>query len=969
MATIDSEPALAQIESQEQLDFAAETAAVGIWEWHVGDDSLTVDSRTATRYGVGGYGAAQAFAAVIHPDDYPTFRDAAQAAADTPTRHRIRMLAVDGALRHVDVTLKAARSSTIAPRLLIVSCDVACSVEPPQTQQPDAQQESTLLATREVTAEIDASETLHRQAELLQDTQRRLDRASMSIQEGHWELELPSGRHWASKSYLALLGYAEDSVHLDTLEKVKTIIHPDDAAAIHTATRNHLAGGLPYEVEGRLKILDGSYRWFRLRGCAERDAEGRPLSLSGSIHDIQKQRLTEEALRDVQARFARAVQGTQDGLWEVDWDRERMWLSPRLSELLGFEDGELSDSQHVLRELVHPEDVEASDAAVRVAVEGSSPIDFEVRMRTKSGEYRWYRFRGTPPITYPAQGRRSSGSIQDVTEARAARDVLIRATEAAQAANRAKSGFLANVSHEIRTPMNGIIGMARLLLDTSLDHTQRDYAETIRASADSLLTVINDILDFSKIEAGKLDIERLEMDLPANVEDIGSIMAFQAAAKNLELIVNVHPDVPRHVLGDPQRIRQCLINLIGNAIKFTRSGEIVCELGLTERGADGVHVRFAVRDTGIGIAAETLESLFQPFTQADSSTTRHYGGTGLGLSIVSRLVEMMGGKTGVDSEVGKGSTFWFVLPMGYASPPAGGLLRAVGTEGRVLVVDDNETSRRVLQTQLSITGYEVDVAGGAREALSALRAATAAARPFDVALIDFQMPDMDGGSLGRTINADPHLSRTRLILLTSMDRHGDLARFAAMGFAGCLSKPTRTRELLDCMEKVLTKNTRAWHLQTQPMATANAVLQRQRTHGFTARVLLVEDNPVNQKVARRFLERMGCDVTVAENGEEAVHAYERGGFQLILMDVQMPVMDGYTASRRIRGLENAQERIPIVALTADAMTGQLERCAEAGMDALLTKPLNVERLEEILERFGLAAATDDVPNSGAAPIG
>jgi len=943
----------------DRLSVAIQAAGLTCWEFSYVEDRFTWFDDVPPDQEIQLAEAAKRYtemAAAVLPDDRVKLREAtvqALAAGEQSLSSILRLRDEQGNVRHLCMYQRFFR-------------DV------------DGKPLSALGSMRDITAEVEGAEKLRQQAELLQETQRRLERASRSIQEGHWELDLLTGRNWVSKSYLALLGFPQDSAECDTREKVQDLVHPDDREMADVMRQRHFAGGPPCDLEIRLRLASGDYHWFRLRGSAEFDMGGRPLRMSGSISDIHKQRLAEEALREAQARFTRAIHGTQDGLWELDTLSRKLWLSPRLTELLGFADGALGDRVGALRARAHPEDFGRMRAAVRVAMEYRTPIDLEVRMLTKADEYRWFRLRGTPGVNAQGGVHRISGSMQDTTESHLARDELIHATAAAQAANRAKSQFLANVSHEIRTPMNGIIGMTRLLLDTTLDGTQRDFADTIRASADSLLSIINDLLDFSKIEAGKLDIESLELDLPGNVEEVGSVMAFQAAAKNLELIVNVQPDVPRHVLGDPQRIRQCLINLIGNAIKFTRSGEIVCEVNLARRVADRVYLRFTVRDTGIGIAPASLGSLFEPFVQADSSTTRHFGGTGLGLSIVRRLVQMMDGNTGVDSELGKGATFWFELPMQpVASPTAEARVPTAHAGRRILVVDDNQTNRRVLLTQLSHAGYEVTLASGGQEAIATLRSATAKPGHFDVALVDYQMPDMDGAMLGEQINADPHLSRTRVVLLTSMDRHGDMRRFAAMGFAGYLSKPVKPRELLATLEQVLSHDAQEWHTQTHPIITLNLVQQSALAKHLAGRVLLVEDNVVNQKVARRFLERMGCEVTVAENGLEAVLAFERSSFRLILMDVQMPIMDGLTATRTIRDLESdskgTRAHTPIVALTANAMADQLERCLEAGMDALLTKPLNVQQLEEMLVRFGLgepltAAQSAPAPATRPPPV-
>jgi PAS domain S-box-containing protein len=744
---------------------------------------------------------------------------------------------------------------------------------------------------------------------------------------------------YANPAACRLLGYSE--AELTTMGVAD--IHPKDdlpwvVAEFEAQARGDktLAAGVPcLRKDGAIVYADVS--------AVGMSVDGR-VCIAGFFRDITERKRAEQALREAEEQFRLLFASTP--LPTFLWDLETL-------QYLEVNDAAVSHSGYSRDELLR---MRVTDLLPPEAAPGILSQMQVIRTQSRDRGQGRHRLKDGRVVEVEAdahalhfRGRRAVlAVIQDITERKRAEAEILAAKEAAEAANRAKSNFLAAMSHEIRTPMNAIVGMTDLVLDTDLSRQQRDDLNMVKASADSLLNIINDILDFSKIEARKLDLECIEFSLKDSVDAAVKSLGVRAAEKNLELVCRYERDVPAAVRGDPGRLRQVLVNLIANAVKFTEHGEVMVQVAKLSETPKDVQLHFSVSDTGMGIPREKQKAIFEAFTQADASSTRRFGGTGLGLTISSQLVEMMGGRIWVESELGKGSTFHFEVRLGMAEPVterAAPLDTACLQNMPVLVVDDNSINRRILAEMLSWWGMSPTLTAGAAAALASMQEAQAAGKPFPLVIVDAQMPGMDGFTLAERIKLDPRLAGAIIMMLTSGGQRGDAARCRELGVSAYLTKPIGESDLLTATLQVLGKGEPAAR-QAQLVTRHSLGEGRKRL-----RVLVVEDSAVNQLFAKRLVEKQGHSAVLVASGREALEALERGTFDLVLMDVQMPDVDGLEAAAAIRQRErHTGAHLPIIAMTAGAMQGDKERCLEAGMDAYVSKPVNVNELFTAIER-------------------
>ncbi|MCK4224314.1 MAG: response regulator [candidate division Zixibacteria bacterium] len=665
-------------------------------------------------------------------------------------------------------------------------------------------------------------------------------------------------------------------------------------------------------------------------------------AIAERLGKITERKRAEEKLK----LFSHSVDSSVDGIAMGDLEGKITYVNETFVRMFGYSREDLIGKEIAF---IYAEDqIPKLKEAIKAAVEGG--WKGELIGKRKDGELFPMAVSASRVVDHEGKVIAQMASHTDITERKRGEEKLKEAKQEAEEANRLKSEFLANMSHEIRTPMNAIIGMTGIALETDLNDEQREYLSMVKESSYALLGLIDDVLDLSKIEAGRIELESIDFDLRATVESVADTLAPRASVKGLELACLIHHGVPSFLRGDPGRLRQMLVNLGGNAIKFTEKGEVVIGIELEKETEDSATLLFSITDTGVGIPKDTQTRIFESFTQVDGTTTRRYGGTGLGLSISKRLVELLGGQIGVESQPGKGSRFWFTVTFEKqkefkdVSPSFPPDIRGM----RMLVVDDNTTNRTILVKMLESFGCSAEAVESGSTALQALKKAARKEKLFDLVLLDMQMPEMDGEETLRTIKDDPEIKQVLVVILTSIGERGDAARLEALGCAGYLTKPIKQSQLFDTIITVLSRQKTAVERKSGRIVTRHTIAEQKRRR---IRILLAEDNPMNQKLAVALLKKAGFSVDAVENGRMVIEALDRTTYNLILMDVQMPKMDGFEATKAIRERKDEKKHTPIVAMTAHAMKGDRERCLNSGMDDYISKPIEPQELFDAIEKW------------------
>ncbi len=910
------------LSSPRLLELAEEAAGFGVWEWDLRNDTTVLSAGAARLTGypaVATRKSAFELLELIHPDDRNLAEESAQGAVANHTSFQFdfRARQPDGCYRWRRNSGRAEYDRGRAVRVVGAISDV---------------HEEKLMLER------------------LADAAVRMSLAENVAGFGVWELDSATGIMTLSAGAAALSGFEHRSMQVPASE-VSARIHPEDAAGVGEVVARAIAEGTSYRIDCRVVVPGGELRWIRSQARVEMN-DGKAVRITGAIIDITRERVLLDQLRQSAERMRLAEEAAGFGVWESDRLAQSVTVSEGMLRLHQLPpDTPLTLTTREIVSMLDADYLAALKAATDISFETGDRFEIEVPLRLRDGTTTWRRIQARPEYMN-GEPWRLIGATLDITSERQMRRSLEHARTKAEAAARAKSEFLANMSHEIRTPLNGVIGMIQLLLDSQLTGQQRDWAETAMDSGTALLSIINDILDFSKIEAGKLAIDVLSFDLRRLLEEVAGILAPKAANKGIDLVVQYSPGTPVHLVGDAHRIRQVVLNLANNAVKFTNAGHVLITAEAVEQDESGATVRIAVTDTGIGISPHALDTLFDKFTQADSSTTRRYGGTGLGLAISRRLVELMKGTIDVKSQVGQGSTFacTLLLPLGNY-PDAVPATPAAALRGiRVLIVLDNVVNRRVIREQIVSWGMRDGSCATGREALDVIHTAQQSGDPYSIIIADQEVAEVDGMTLAAAVRQDPAGRDLVYVMLTSIGQPVDQDTLPQQGIDACLVKPVRHVRLINTLATAWARRRGSACEEAPAPAVTSPGALNELAH-FAGHVLVVEDNLVNQKVAVALLSRLGLRVDVANHGREAVEQMKWCAYDLVLMDCQMPVMNGYDATIEIRKTDGGQKRVPIIAMTADVIDGSRERALDAGMDDFIAKPVDVHELSRALRTW------------------